>query len=181
MYFIGYHEYFETIADKQTRRIIITNDPQIPEGEYAILESICDDKTCDCRRMLLNICQINPKFPMTQVATISYGWEPLFFYKAQWGHIMPNEMIKDFKGPSLESNQKQSKYAPHVLELVKNLVLTDTAYINRLKQHYIQFKWRIGMKIPKDNKFTPDMPCPCESGSKFKFCCGRRGSQIIKL
>jgi hypothetical protein len=49
MSFTPFYEKFPEIAEKETRTIIIFNDPDLPEDEYGLLESYCDESQCDCR------------------------------------------------------------------------------------------------------------------------------------
>lgn len=173
MDYTNFHEILPKIAEKQTRMVTIVNDKNVPDGEYVFMDAHCTDKTCDCRRMFIHVLQFHPEYEPHHVATISYGWEPMSFYR-NWSRGLTIEMLKNFKGPCLDAYQRQSPHAPFFLEFFKNMIATDSAYLNRLKKHYALFKWRIGMKLPKDIPFDPDMLCPCGSEKKFKFCCGKK-------
>jgi hypothetical protein len=173
MQFIPFNEKLPKIAEKETRFVTIHNDPNVPDGEYAFLDVHCADKTCDCRRVFIFVIQVNPAYKQGQVATISYGWESFAFYR-KWSHGLTNDMLQEFKGPALDSYQKQSPYAPYFLEFFKNMIANEPTYINRLKKHYNLFKWKTGMKLPKDILFDPMIPCPCGSEKKYKFCCGKK-------
>ena len=156
----------------------IRKDANIPDGDYAFMDVHCADKTCDCRRVFINVLQVHPHYNPGHVATISYGWEPMSFYRT-WSRGLSNDILKDFKGPCLDTYQKQSPHAEHFLTFFKNMISTDVAYVNRLKKHYKLFKWRTGMKFPKDMPFDPTMLCPCGSEAKYKFCCGRKTNKQI--
>ncbi len=173
MNFVPFIELFPAIAEKETRRATILEEGIIPKGEYAFMELYCSGKTCDCRRSMINVYQIDPLKPAIQVATLSYGWENFAFYK-KWGSTFTKEMLVFLKGPALDPYQKQTDIAPFFLEIFEKMVKTDPAYVARLKNHYKLFKWKTGMKLPKDMPFDPSMPCPCGKGSKFRFCCGRK-------
>lgn len=177
MHLASFYSLLPEIAEKETRRVKINYDTNVPAGEYAFMDSHCADKTCDCRRIFINVVQIDPNCQLDHVATISYGWESLAFYR-KWCPGLPDDMLADFKGPCLDRLQRQSPYAPFFLEFFKNNVLTDASYVNRLKKHYALFKWKTGMKLPKDIPFDPLMLCPCGSEAKFKFCCGKKGNRI---
>ncbi len=75
MIFKQFVEFFPEIAEKETRRITLRNDPQIPDGEYAFVESFREDKNCDCRRVYFDVLQIDPDYEPIHAATISYGCE----------------------------------------------------------------------------------------------------------
>lgn len=49
-------------------------------------------------------------------------------------------MIKDSKGPALNLSSLQSDLAPALLKLFQNVLLQDSAYIERVKQHYAMFR-----------------------------------------
>ena len=180
MNYSPHYFFFPDLIEGQTRSVIIRNDPnRVPDGDYVFVEVFCTDKTCDCRRSMLNVEQMDPAFPKFRAATISYGWEPMSFYK-NWSPLMPPKMLEEFKGPCLDTHQPQSRHALFFLDFFKSMIATDTTYRNRLKTHYAQFKWAQGAKISIQMKFDPLALCPCNSGAKFKFCCGKKGRHIFE-
>jgi hypothetical protein len=46
MIFKRFVDLFPEIAENETRRITLRSDPLIPDGEYAFVDSYCEDKTC---------------------------------------------------------------------------------------------------------------------------------------
>jgi uncharacterized protein YecA (UPF0149 family) len=74
----------------------------------------------------------------------------------------------------------QSELAPTLLNMVKEVVLNDQRYIERLKEHYRLFKAAIdGIRTtatPESRlkKVGRNDPCPCGSGRKYKHCCLNR-------
>ena len=172
MIFKYFIEFFPELAEKETRRITLRNDPQIPDGEYAFIDSYCEDKDCDCRRVYFDVLQIDPEYKRFHAATISYGWEDFDFYLS-WSPHMPSDMAKEMKGPILQPSQQQSQYAQRFLELFEIKFLIDQAYVERIKQHYALFKAKLGGKAIKKiyNGYDKYGPCPCGSGKKLKFCC----------
>lgn len=56
------------------------------------------------------------------------------------------QIIRELKGPVLNPGSPQSKHAPAVLKLVKDVVLSDPAYIERLKRHSQMFKEKVTPK-----------------------------------
>lgn len=173
MHFKAFHAEFEKIARRQTRSLSIRGEPGIPDGDYAFLPMYCKDKTCDCRRTLINVLQVSPEYGPFHAATISYGWEPLSFYR-DWAGALSEEEIKAFKGPALDVFNTQSPSAPYLLESFKNIVL-DEVYAERIKRQYAMFKYKAGMKLPPELLKQGDFSggCPCESGRPFMLCCGR--------
>ena len=138
MEFAPFYPRFPQIAAQETRVITISENSAVdlPAGEYGLLESYCTASNCDCRRTFLNVVT---KDSNRVQAVISYGWESRAFY-VQWFGSDDPEIIDDLKGPALAIGHFQSEMAPRVLDLVTNLVLSDQAYIDRLKRHYQMFK-----------------------------------------
>jgi hypothetical protein len=140
---------FEDIAKKETRCIILPEESKykLPRGEYFFVESYCNDPDCDCRRVFLNVVHNNDI-----IATIGFGWEPLSHYNG-W---MDKEHAKDLKGPVLQTEGTNTKYAKEVLKLFKDFLLEDDIYIKRLKQHYEMFKEHINENDDADETDLKD-------------------------
>ena len=66
----------------------------------------------------------------------------LEMYCAQWFRKNDPNIIRELKGPGLNTMSPQSKLAPALLEVVIGL-LEDQAYVNRLKRHYQIFRTQI--------------------------------------
>ncbi len=135
MPYVPFHEKFPEIAEKETRLIAAINDPELPKGNYILLESYCDEVDCDCRRVFFNIFSERRN---EIVAVIAYGWENPKFYADWFGDNDPR-IIEDLKGPILNSASPQSELAPILLDRIK-YVLKDGYYIERIKRHYRMFK-----------------------------------------
>lgn len=171
---IPFYTILPEIAEKETRTIVIKehyND--LPKGEYGFIELYCDDIDCDCRNVYI---QVINRDNSEVLATISYGWESIKFYKDWIGFEKVDNIIKQFKGPSL-TIAKQSVYANTLLEIFKEL-LKDSSYAERLKRHYKLFKNEIKKRVVLENqmltknKIGRNEPCSCGSGRKYKKCCG---------
>ena len=178
MEFELFHDKFQEIAEKETRRItIIEKDINIPggRGEFAFLEAFCNDKDCDCRRVMFNVIQLDDNYPVKHYATIAYGWEDMNFYK-KWSFGMSEDMIGMFKGPIDDPTLRQTKYSPIFLNMFKGILLPDKNYMERVKGHYFLFKLKLGGKAIKEFSKSIDKYsfCPCNSGEKFKFCCYKK-------
>ncbi len=146
MPFVLLHNYFSELAERETRTLMIPEPgvEDLPAGSYSFLEMFCDEPECDCRRVLFHVLS-----SVTQdfVATISYGWEDPSFYSKWIGFDNP-EMLAAMKGPALNIGSPQSELAPMLLEAVRDLLLPDPAYIERVKRHYSLFREKIGGKKP---------------------------------
>ena len=142
MMYVPFYEYFPEIAEKETRAIIVFDDPKLPVGDYGLVESYCNEPGCDCRRVFLNVASSKAN---QIVAVIAYGWENEKYY-AEWMGDNDPKIIKELKGPSLNLSSPQSKLAPVLLEKVKEVVLKDKNYVERLKRHYKMFKEAVEKK-----------------------------------
>jgi hypothetical protein len=134
---IPFYSRFPDLAVEETRSVKVRGDADLPEGEYGFIEFYCEEPACDCRRVLVSVVSPDPGW--TPWATISFGWESLQFYLDRLGDL---EDAAVAKGPSLDPLNPQTKYAPALLELFR-FVLTDDAYVERLKRHYLLFKDRV--------------------------------------
>ena len=136
MPYTSFHEKFPEIAEKETKVITAIADPKLPQGNYILIESYCNEIDCDCRRVFLNIfSETRNEF----VAVIAYGWEKSKYY-AEWFGDNDPQIIEDLKGPSLNLTSPQSDLAPILLDKVNNYILKDKSYIERIKRHYHMFK-----------------------------------------
>lgn len=192
-----FHERFPEIAEKETRTIIALNDPDLPEGQYGLVEAYCNEPDCDCRRVFFNVFDWQRG---RLLAVIAYGWEDRDYYVEWFGDDDP-KIISELQGPTLNVGSPQSKLAPVLLERVK-FVLQDKKYVARLKRHYRMFKQTVDdglqdegyvarlkrrfrmFKETRDSgrserayparKVGRNDPCPCGSGRKYKRCCGKK-------
>ena len=172
-----FHEIFPDIATKETRTLITFDRPNLPDDQYALIEAYCNDPGCDCRRVFFNVASWRTK---EILAVITFGWESNKYYVKWFGHNDPL-IIKELKGPALNSASPQSKLAPALLREVAHVLLQDKNYVDRLKRHYRMFKDIVDHGTPEPEEFQAipqprfgrNDPCPCGSGRKYKKCCGR--------
>jgi hypothetical protein len=143
---VPFYEYFPEIAEIETRSIFIPklSLSGLPVGEYGFLEMYCNERKCDCRRVFFYVISPPDKEPL---AVIAYGWENEEFY-ARWMRDDDPEIIKELKGPCLNIGSPQSSLAPAILKLVKEVLLQDKSYIERLKTHYRMFREKVDRKLP---------------------------------
>ena len=133
--FQSFHEICPELANTETRGIFNFFNSNFPPGQYYFLESYCNDKKCDCRKVMIMV--VNKNRP---IATIGFGWEGINFYE-KW--IGDKETAKIMKGPSLELGGIHSEFANRFLKFFKEKILTDKPYIERIKTHYKIFKTRL--------------------------------------
>jgi len=137
-----FYERFKEIAMKETRSITIYNNPGLPDDDYGFLELYCNDENCDCRRVFFNVFS---RKRGEVVAVIAYGWEDRAFY-VRWYRQNDPSIIHELQGPILNPGSNQSELAPALLKLVRDTLLKDPAYIERLKCHYWIFKEKVDPK-----------------------------------
>ncbi len=111
------------LAGEETRVLTFrTPFRGIPAGRYDLVEYFCPDPACHCRRGMLNV--VEERDVERFLTSISYAFDP----------------EDPDAGPFLDPLNPQSRYAPAFLEIVKELVFTDAAYLARLERHYTMMK-----------------------------------------
>ncbi len=135
---------FPEIAEKETRNITIMDGEHssLPEGIYVFHEMYCRERNCDCRRVFFYVTSA-PRHNVE--AVVCYGWESTDFYR-KWYKDDDPHMVAEIKGPSLNLGSPQSHHAPEILELVKDVLIKDRDYVERIKRHYNMFKSEIDKK-----------------------------------
>jgi len=145
MPYVLFHEYFPETAKRETRTITVP-DPScfgVPAGDYGLLElSFCDEPGCDCRRVLFSVLSRQRN---SLDAVIAYGWESLDFY-TQWMRDDDPDIIATLKGLSLNLMSPQSKHAPALLDLLRDMLFRDSEYVERIQRHYRMFREKIDGK-----------------------------------
>ena len=147
-----FHQYFPAIAKTETRNITIIDksDFNLPAGNYAFLEMFCDEAGCDCRRVFF--CVMSDRGKNVE-AVITYGWKSPKFY-AKWMKDNDPHIISELKGPALNLASPQSSLAPALLDLVRNVLLQDREYIDRIKRHYSMFRAKITGSVKIKQKYS---------------------------
>ncbi|HVA48545.1 MAG TPA: hypothetical protein VNH11_19425 [Pirellulales bacterium] len=96
----------------------------IPADGYALLEYYCNERKCNCRRVMLNVVRESTG---RSVGMISFG-------------LYPDSVPV---GPFLDPLHPRAPFAHSVLEMVDDLVLSDAQYVARLRRHYQMFRAEI--------------------------------------
>ena len=133
MSFESFHNRFPEIAEAETREITVFDDSEVPADSYGLLESYCNDKDCDCRRVFLAVLSRKNEEIM---AVIAFGWASKAYYAKWYGKNDPL-VINELKGPVLNLASNQSSIAPALLTFVDRLVLHD-----QILPQSGQTKWR---------------------------------------
>jgi hypothetical protein len=138
------YQYLPEIAKSETRTVTILHegDYDLPAGSYGFLEMFCNEPGCDCRRVFF--CVVSEKSNRV-VAYIAYGWETPSYYRKWFGSDDPHD-ISELKGPALNVGSPQSSLAPALLDFVREVLLRDEAYLERIIRHYHLFRAKIDGK-----------------------------------
>jgi hypothetical protein len=157
-----FHEQFTELAFLETRSITIRNNLGLPDDDYGFLEAYCNDENCDCRRVFFNVLS---RKRAEMVAVIAYGWEDSAFY-TRWYRQNDPSIIQELQGPILNPGSKQSELAPALLKLVRDTLLKDPAYVDRLKRHYWMFKEKVDPKHFKASAQSKQQSHPANKAKK---------------
>ncbi|MBM4023803.1 MAG: hypothetical protein FJ280_00120 [Planctomycetes bacterium] len=138
MPYVSLQEYFPEVAKQETRSITVFpgSGSRLPPNDYGFLEMYCDEPGCDCRRVLFYV--IARSRPGVQ-AVIGWGWEDVDFY-ARWMGSGDQTEAARLKGPALNLLSPATDLAPALVDLVRNVLLQDSKYVERIKRHYQMFR-----------------------------------------
>lgn len=142
MPFSFFHDLFPAMAEAETRSISVFGDDSetgLPDGHYAFYEMFCDEPGCDCRRVIFYVVS---SFRQDPVAVVAWGWEKPEFY-ARWLHNPDPETVAELIGPILNYFSPQTDLSEPILDLVRDVLLQDSAYVERVKRHYRLFRRKI--------------------------------------
>jgi hypothetical protein len=135
------HAYLPKLAEAETRVLTLPpgDNTGLPSDSYIFHEMFCNEKGCDCRRVFFSV--VSENYKRTE-AVIAYGWETKAFY-AKWMGDSDLATLVELQGPVLNVGSPQSQSAPAILQLVKEVLLKDPAYLERIKRHYALFRQKI--------------------------------------
>src|SRR5687768_5370954 len=84
-----------------------SSESTLPPGKYAFTEWYCDEPDCDCQRVMFVV--VKEEMPGKLLAHITLGFD----------------RTSPAAGPYLDPLLPQSRYAPELLELFKEMLLPD--------------------------------------------------------
>ena len=139
-----FFQLFPEIAETETRCVTILPGGryELPPDTYDFVETFCNDKGCDCRRVWFHVSR---RSTGDAVADITYGWETPAFYEKWFGSKNP-DIVRGMIGPIIPPGGISSGIAPEILDIFKTLLLTDDTYIARVKRHYRLFRAKLDGK-----------------------------------
>ncbi len=143
-----FHDLFPTTAEAETRTILLLDDDTdantgLPAGHYQFCEMFCNEVGCDCRRVFFYVVSSIREGP---VAVVAWGWETPRFY-AEWLGDDDPQMIAELIGPTLNLGSPQTQLSEPILDLVREVLLRDDCYVERVKRHYQQFREKIDSEV----------------------------------
>jgi hypothetical protein len=193
---------FPNLADNELRNITVGSGSSLglPAGRYAFAESYCDEKGCDCRRVLIRVYSERSG---DYIAHINMGFDS----------------ADPMAGPFLDPLDYQGPQATALMGFFTDMVNSDPAYLARLHRHYVQFKERLegrrykgppfeepnkirrvaaaqppgrpfpgglemgspALPVRREAKIRRNDPCPCGSGKKYKHCCMGKAQAVSNL
>jgi hypothetical protein len=151
MPFVELYVYFPEVAGRETRSITIPPGSgfDLPPDDYGFLELYCNERGCDCRRVLFYVVA---RSRAGVQAVIGWGWEDVDFY-TRWMKHGDRSDATWMKGPALNPLSPATELAPALLGLVRDVLLKDPEYVERIKRHYAMVRERIdGPKRPGRHK-----------------------------
>lgn len=131
---VPFFEKFGDLAFKEMRVATIPAGNPAPADEYGFVEFYCNDKSCDCRRVIIRVMG---RLSGDKVwATISFGWEDAAFYR-KWSPGI--DSAPEWSHPTLDPLNPQSEHAESFLALFEQMV-QDKNYVRRIETHYKMFR-----------------------------------------
>jgi hypothetical protein len=108
MPYTSFFSEFPDIAERETRNVTLTQAcHSLPADTYTFVELYCDERGCDCRRVLLNV--VSPSSNKI-LAVIAYGWESRDYY-IKWMGDDDSLVIDSLMGPTLNMMSPQTAVA----------------------------------------------------------------------
>ena len=157
------------------RTLTIAHFPELPDGDYAMVEAYCTDPGCDCRKTMIFV-----HLDRRHVSTINFGWESPKFYARWYGAPLDARTLAEMKGPCIDLNSPNLVPPGAMLAFFSKLL--EAHYIEHLRLQYTRFRAalakpaaakRLAQSLGGGGDPPRNSPCPCGSGRKFKVCCGR--------
>lgn len=145
-------------AFEELQTVFVPSGGAVPSGPYAFLEHYCVDAECDCQRAILSV--VRHDAPGLVLATLGFEWE-----RTGSGRVEPERATRDheFAILTLEPSAPQSTHAPALLELFRQLVRSEPAFVERLRRHYAESRSARGVGA---TDHEPVAPAGCDSSDQ---------------
>jgi hypothetical protein len=126
---LNFRTVFPEIAQRETRLVFVEAAEgaadRLPPDGYAFDELYCDERDCDCRRVMINVYSVRT---MNHLATINHAFE------------RPPENAAVSEQTFLDPLNIQTPLAAELMDLFLYTLRVDDAYRRRLIAHYRIFK-----------------------------------------
>ena len=111
------------------RTLRLAHHPQLPDGEYTLVDAYGTDRSCECRKTRIHVL-----LDGQHVSTVHYGWESPAFYQRWYGAPLDAITLAEMKGPSIDLNSPDR--VPRDAMLAFFIRLLDARYAEHLRQQY---------------------------------------------
>ena len=162
-------------ATARVRTLTLAHHRELPDGDYAMVETYCTDLGCDCRKTMILVHRDHH-----HVSTINFGWESPEFYARWYGGALDDRTLAEMKGPSIDLSSPD--LVPPGAMLAFFSALLDAHYLEHLRLQYTRFRaalatpagaQRLAQSSGGGGDPQRNRPCPFGSGRKLEVCCGR--------
>lgn len=133
----------ENMALKIRKITLMTDMFGLQKGFYFLAENYCPSKTCDCRKVMINVIRVKGDSMndvdkgTTTLGTVGFGWEALDYYTEWMGG--DEEIAKQMMGVYVEGGGIQTGMEKECWSLVNNS-LKDPHYVEIIKKRYARVK-----------------------------------------
>jgi hypothetical protein len=133
------------------------DDDILPSNsEYVIFESYCSNTSCRCKKVIVEIAEINQNQEVTgkPLVIIDYDWS--------------SKKTRCY--PTLHEQSPKTDIASRLLKIYKDIVHNEK-YLERIKNHYTRVKEltaKRNLTKIKNEKIERNAFCPCGSGKNIK-------------
>lgn len=152
--------------ETQIRSIVLKDAPDLPDGEYSLVDTYCTDPSCDCRKTMIQILHEG-----RYVSLVNFGWESPTFYLRWLGSAGERGLADEMSGLSVDVSSPDRVSREGILRLMNHLL--NDQWTAMIKDHYRRIRTTI--VPPNITRLSPrisrNAPCPCGSGKKYKNCC----------
>ena len=152
MPFVPLDQLLPSVAREETRSMMMMEAGEIVRS-YLITELFCDEPSCDCRRAMFVVLSDEPGAQQPR-ATISWGWEPVRFYRDWASFPLSAEDIEELRGPALARLAPQSEEAEELLAQLRT-ILADERYADRVVRHYQAFRALVEQRGGRRPRLAP--------------------------
>jgi hypothetical protein len=120
-------------ATTPVRMLTLAHHRELPNGDYAMVETYCTDLGCDCHMTMILVHHDH-----RHVSTINFGWESPAYYARWYGAPLDDRTLAELKGPSIDLSSPD--LVPPGAMLAFFSALLDARYLEHLRAQYNRFR-----------------------------------------